>query len=253
MFFTTAIFFAILPLGIATSCTTSGAEEWPANNDFTGAPFLGNTGAFGGAQDVAGCASYCKQDQSCVTKCLALIMQGQCNAVGGSACEDSTGTGSSISNPADDFIKKFRRRAVLDCTGSETCYQYNDGSLLCVDLGTGLYHDDADGNGSLVDGTYTADSGQVQTGTETPADIATKTATTARRASAAPTTALTAADSTRISAAVDTATTAPTRTSASAATQTSAVATSATSNAAIALQQAGPVVGALGLIVGLVL
>ncbi|PBP23978.1 hypothetical protein BUE80_DR005202 [Diplocarpon rosae] len=251
LFAVTAIVLAILPFGMATSCTISGAEEWPTNSDFTGAPFLSNSGAFGGAQDVAGCASYCKQDQSCVTQCLALIMQGQCNAVGGSACDESTGVGSSIPNPADDFIKKSRKRTTLDCTSSETCFQYTDGSLLCVDLGTGLYHDDIDGDGSLVDGTYTAESGQVQTGTETPADTATNTVTASRPTSAVSSAALTA--STKTSAAVDAATTSPTRTSTSLAIKTSAVATSATSNAAIALQQAAPVVGALGLVVGIML
>ncbi|PBP25817.1 hypothetical protein BUE80_DR003316 [Diplocarpon rosae] len=247
----TAIVLAILPFGIATSCAVSGADEWPTNNDFTGAPFLSNSGAFEGAQDVASCASYCKQDQSCVTRCLALIMQGQCNAVGGSACDESTGAGSSIPNPADDFIKKSRKRNTLDCNSSETCFRYTDGSLLCVDLGTGLYHDDTDGNGSLVDGTYTAESGQVQTGTGTPADTATNTVTASRRTSAVSAATLTA--STKSSTAIDAANTSPAITFTSLATETSAVATSATSNAAIALQQAAPVAGALGLVVGFIL
>lgn len=133
------VVLATLPSVLATTCKTSGAKSWPVGNNFAGAPFTSSTSAYGGAQDVAGCASYCKQDQACVTGCLDIIMQGQCNAVGGSACDgldDDAGTGGG-SNLADDFIKKLKARATLDCTSDETCYEYTDGSLLCVDLNTG--------------------------------------------------------------------------------------------------------------------
>ncbi|EKD13599.1 uncharacterized protein L3040_009009 [Drepanopeziza brunnea f. sp. 'multigermtubi'] len=256
----TAIVLAVLPAVWAFTCTTSGAESWPAGNDFSDAPFAASNSAYGGAQDVAGCASYCQQNQACVTGCLDLILQGQCNAVGGSACDDGlddgTGTGGTSSNPVDDLIKRSKvraaRRTTLDCASGETCYEYTDESLLCVDLDTGLYHDDVEGNGSLVDGTYTAAGGQVQTGTGTPAGTATgvAVASSSRRTDVASLTPSSAST-----------TTIPARGSAASSgsvasapvTRASGLVDAASTDSAAVVLQAGGVLGALGLAVGLVL
>ncbi|KAI9053391.1 hypothetical protein LZ554_002350 [Drepanopeziza brunnea f. sp. 'monogermtubi'] len=254
----TAIVLAVLPAVWAFTCMPSGAESWPAGNDFSDAPFAASNSAYGGAQDVAGCASYCQQDQACVTACLDLIMQGQCNAVGGSACDDGlddgTGTGSMSSNPVDDLIKRSKVRAArsttLDCASGETCYEYTDGSLLCVDLDTGLYHDDVEGNGSLVDGTYTAAGGQVQTGTGTPAGTATDVAvaSSSRRTDVA---SLTSSASTTIPARGSAASSSSV--ASAPATRASGLVDAASTDSAAVVFQAGGVLGALGLAVGLVL
>lgn len=237
-----SLMLAALPIALATTCTTSTSKSWPANNDFSSAGFTGG-GAFGGAQDVQGCADFCKQDQDCVTKCLALIMQGQCNAVGGSAC-DKTRKG---------------KRDTLDCTSDETCYQYTDGSLLCLSLKSGLYHDDVGGNGSIADGTYTSPGGQVQTGTGTPANSATAAATSNRsRATSSPAekTSSGGSSSTRPVGAAGTATRTAGGSSILATGSSSETSTApsaaATSNVAEKLE-AGVIIGFLGVAAGLIL
>lgn len=61
----------------------------------------------------------------------------------GSACDDETGTGTGTSDdPSDGLIKlrkrnTFNKRETLDCSSAETCYQYTDDSLLCVNLSDG--------------------------------------------------------------------------------------------------------------------
>jgi hypothetical protein len=37
-----------------------------------------------------------------------------------------------------------RRAGALTCEGNEGCYKYTDGSLLCLNLGTGMYVPDLD-------------------------------------------------------------------------------------------------------------
>ncbi|KAK0109547.1 hypothetical protein ONS95_002233 [Cadophora gregata] len=185
-------------------------------------------------------------------------MAGQCNAVGGSACDDTTGAGTGTGDdPSDGLIKlrkrnTFNKRATLTCSSAETCYQYTDDSLLCVNLSDGSYHDDLGGNGSLKDGTYTSPSGVVQTGTGTPANVATEVATTTTRAGTAignsPAKASADTTATRTSAADSTG-------SDTTATQTSSAAAAAatSSNAAEKIRAGGVALGAFGLAVGLVL
>ncbi|KAH7409036.1 hypothetical protein BKA64DRAFT_742202 [Cadophora sp. MPI-SDFR-AT-0126] len=259
LFSRTAVVLSILDLAAATTCTVSGAKSWPANNDF-GTSFGGGNGGgdiYGGAQSVSDCTNYCQQDQACVTGCLDLIMAGQCNAVGASACDNTnTGTGAS-DDPSDGLIKLRKRntlnkRALLTCSSAETCYQYTDDSLLCVNLSDGSYHDDVGGNGSLKDGTYTSPSGVVQTGTGTPEDSATEAPTTTTRSSSttignSPANATTGTTVTRTSTAGSTA-------SDVTATPTSDIAAAATSSNAVEKIRAGGVaLGALGLAVGFVL
>ncbi|KAG4425986.1 hypothetical protein IFR04_000930 [Cadophora malorum] len=241
-----AVVLALLDFTVATTCTVFS--------------FGGGNGGdiYGGAQSVSDCSNFCQQDQACVTGCLDLIMAGQCNAVGGSACDDETGTGTGASeDPSDGLIKlrkrnTFNKRATLTCSSAETCYQYTDDSLLCVNLSDGSYHDDVGGNGSLKDGTYTSPSRVVQTGTGTPSDVATEAATTTTsRAGTAigysPANATTGTTATRTSDAGSTA-------SGSTATPTSDAAAAATSsNAAEKIRAGGVTLGALGLAVGLLL
>ncbi|KAH7306134.1 hypothetical protein BKA65DRAFT_559979 [Rhexocercosporidium sp. MPI-PUGE-AT-0058] len=265
LFTKTAVVLAILDLAAATTCTVAGAKSWPANNDF-GTNFGGNGGGgggdiYGGAQSVADCAAFCKQDQACVTGCLDLIMAGQCNSVGGSACDGGTDIVTNSDNPSDGLIKlrkrnTFNKRATLTCVSSETCYQYTDDSLLCVDMTDGSYHDDIGGNGSLKDGTYTSPSGAVQTGTGTQADVATTAATTTRRSGTAIGNSPAEVTGTATAAAGTNTRTTSTRTTASSniASQTSAAAAVATSsNAAEMLRAGGVAIGAFGFAVGLVL
>ncbi|KAG4442779.1 hypothetical protein IFR05_001725 [Cadophora sp. M221] len=262
LFTKTAVLLAILDLTAATACTVAGAKSWPSNNDF-GTNFGSGKGGdiYGGAQSVSDCANFCKQDQACVTGCLDLIMAGQCNSVGGSACDDGTDTVTNSDDPSDGLIKlrkrnTFNKRATLDCSSSETCYQYTDDSLLCVDLTDGSYHDDVGGNGSLKDGTYTSPSGVVQTGTGTPSDVATEATTSTRRSGTAIGNSPATETGTATGANTGTATgTTGTRTTAAsnAASQTSAAAAATSSNAADLLRAGGVAIGALGLAIGLVL
>ncbi|KAL6705597.1 hypothetical protein ACN47E_006544 [Coniothyrium glycines] len=60
-----------------------------------------------------------------------------------------------------------KRAEGLNCDVNEGCYKFTDGSLLCLSLGTGLYHDDVGGNGNYYSGVYTGPDGRVQTGTST--------------------------------------------------------------------------------------
>ncbi|KAH9207195.1 hypothetical protein DL95DRAFT_415862 [Leptodontidium sp. 2 PMI_412] len=260
LFTKSAVLLAILDFTAATTCTVAGAKSWPANNDF-GTNFGGGSGGggdvYGGAQSVSDCAAFCKQDQACVTGCLDLIMAGQCNSVGGSACDDGTDIVTNSDDPSDGLIKlrkrnTFNKRATLDCSSSETCYQYTDDSLLCVDMTDGSYHDDVGGNGSLKDGTYTSPSGVVQTGTGTPSNVATKATTTTRYSGTA--IGNSPAEQTGTTTGTTTGSTA-TRTSAASntASQASATAAATSSNAAELLRAGSVAIGAIGLAVGLVL
>ncbi|KAL2068649.1 hypothetical protein VTL71DRAFT_14986 [Oculimacula yallundae] len=251
LFTKSAVALAILDLAAAaTTCTVAGAKAWPAGNNFGTTFGGGGGGIYGGAQSVADCAAFCKQDQACVTGCLDLIMAGQCNAVGGSACDTSS---SGTEDPSDGLIKLRKRitnnkRATLTCSTAETCYQYTDKSLLCINMSDGSYHDDVGGNGSLKDGTYTSPSGVVQTGTGTPADVATVASTTSRRAG----TAIGNSPASATGGASDT-TASRTVAASNTASQTSAAAAATSSSAAELLRAGGVVLGALGLAVGLVL
>jgi hypothetical protein len=61
----------------------------------------------------------------------------------GSACDDDTDTGTGASDDPSDGLIKLRKRntfnkwATLTCSSAETCYQYTDDSLLCVNLSDG--------------------------------------------------------------------------------------------------------------------
>nr|OQO31638.1 hypothetical protein B0A51_00790 [Rachicladosporium sp. CCFEE 5018] len=122
----------------ASSCTAAVALSWSIITD---ASTRGTSGCNGDAG------------------CLAIEGDAACNSqvlISGGTCEKL----------------RVRQTGGLECTVSETCFQYTDGSLLCLDTSTGEYHDDVGGTGSTVSGVYTAPNGQVQTGTGTPSAIA---------------------------------------------------------------------------------
>ncbi len=134
----TALLLAILPFSLAASCTKANALDWPADNN----PFKGAVGAGGGSSSSSSCSAQCGNNAACVTNCLELQAIGQCNSVGGSACDDlNDGTSSSPSNDPSDLIKRGRlgKRVALDCGSGEKCYLYTDGGLLCLDMTTGIY------------------------------------------------------------------------------------------------------------------
>jgi hypothetical protein len=125
----TTVLFAILPFGIATSCTDSNAKAWLANNDFSDVK-PGSSSVGDSLSDV--CANTCGNNSTCITTCLAEDLAGQCAALGCSDDDDS--------DDLDSLIKKsIEPRATMSCTSSESCYTYTDGSLLCLNLSNGVY------------------------------------------------------------------------------------------------------------------
>lgn len=133
----TAIIVVVLPFSLAqSSCTLSNAVSWSS----TGNSSSGSSGSSSSGSSDA-CNLICEGNTICLQQCnsdpcaekyadnppaLAACeeeaQQGECNSVGGSACDGS---------------RKLRSRAAFTCTSSETCYEYMDGSLFCLDESTG--------------------------------------------------------------------------------------------------------------------
>jgi len=149
----------------AGTCTSSGSLSWPPAKDCVTTPKYPTL--------VQTCRACCMNDQPCFTACLK---------AGGLRKRDAIG------EPSHGNIRRrseVERRAVaLNCETNENCYKFTDGSLLCLNLGTGmstvlnpirsrkadvystgLYHDDVGGNGDYYSGKYTDPNGKVQTGT----------------------------------------------------------------------------------------
>jgi hypothetical protein len=155
LFSKTVVLLAILPFSIASSCSESNALAWPSSSDSSDGSFDSSTSsssdsstdsssddssdgsssgasgsgclAFCDANPFTGCADDCAND-SCFAKyytnldalktCQDIGETGECNSVG---CRRS-----------------LKKRATITCTSSETCYLYTDGTLLCLDLDTGM-------------------------------------------------------------------------------------------------------------------
>ncbi|KAF1985020.1 hypothetical protein K402DRAFT_405496 [Aulographum hederae CBS 113979] len=103
------------------------------------------------------CSQQCGSDQDCLTTCLDLAMQGQCNSVG---CGDDTDTSSDGTTDDGDLIKKRKqarslRKRDYECGDDETCYinPAND-ILFCLDDSTGDYNDAYGGTGNVNTGVY---------------------------------------------------------------------------------------------------
>ncbi|KAH6642050.1 hypothetical protein C7974DRAFT_372045 [Boeremia exigua] len=152
----TSLLALVLPVlaSAAGTCTSSGSIAWPPVGD------CATPGKFDTA--VQNCRACCMNDQPCFTTCLKAA------GIGRRSTADETFSG---------FVPDARglgRRAVdLTCDVNEGCYKFTDGSLLCLSLGTGKYHDDVGGNGDYYSGVYTGPDGKVQTGTSTATATAT--------------------------------------------------------------------------------
>jgi len=198
--------------------------------------------------------------KSCINELIMLSKQSYCLQ----KCLYLAGLG-----PDNVETRALVARVTLTCTSKETCYKYTDGSFLCLDPDTGSYfypptlntnqklitltigsyHDDVGGVGDVNTGAYskngnggavgaggadgTEDVGSEETGAGT-----TKLKTSTRAGSAATTSAARSASS-------------PTTTPSSAATGT-AVAGAAPTGGTGRLCASG-IIGAVGLVVGLIL
>jgi len=114
-----ALFLAV-SASAAGTCTSSDALSWPPVVDC----------AVPGKFDtiVQNCRACCMNDQPCFTACLKAGGLGRRSP----ASEMSLGV--------VPEARGLRKRAVdLTCAVNEGCYQFTDGSLLCLSLGTGVY------------------------------------------------------------------------------------------------------------------
>ncbi|KAJ8119097.1 hypothetical protein OPT61_g67 [Boeremia exigua] len=220
--FSLALFLSGLASAAGT-CTKSGSLSWPPVGD------CATPGKFDTI--VQNCRACCMNDAPCFQSCLK---------AGGLA---RRGAASETSLGVIPEVRGLEKRIDLTCAVNEGCYQFTDGSLLCLSLGTGLYHDDVGGNGDYYSGEYTGPDGKVQTGTSTA------TATESIRSSS-PT-----AQGTRSTTVVQTTSAAPASVSASsAAAPANPSSSSAAAPAMAGLDHRGSVkAGLLGLLVGLAL
>lgn len=104
----------------ATTCTSSGALSWPPVGDCS-TPSKFDT-------IVETCRACCLNDADCFQACLKAAGLGTRDAMGPSdlgAIPNTRG----LSGRAD----------TLSCDVNEGCYQFTDGSLLCLNLGTGTF------------------------------------------------------------------------------------------------------------------
>ncbi|KAF2128249.1 hypothetical protein P153DRAFT_432605 [Dothidotthia symphoricarpi CBS 119687] len=130
------------------TCTSSGSLSWPPVGDCSITPKYDTT--------IQNCRACSMNDADAFQACLK---------ASGLRKRDTT---------SEHFFgailrkKELKSRVVaLSCEVHEGCYKFTDGSLLCLNLGTGLYHDDVGGNGDYYSGEYTGPDGKVQTGTST--------------------------------------------------------------------------------------
>ncbi|KAF2669429.1 hypothetical protein BT63DRAFT_455413 [Microthyrium microscopicum] len=208
----------------AGTCSSSGSMSWPPVGDCATPSRFDTT--------VQTCRACCMNDADCFSRCLK---------AGGLARRDTIG--------AQFFgaIKEKRnaelvRRATLTCVTNEGCYKFTDGSLLCLNLGTGDYHDDVGGNGNYYSGVYTSPDGKTQTGTSS----ATSTGGNKASSSVAKSSATGSGTSSKASGAAASVTSI-------AGSAASSAAASATSNAGSEALRVGANVGLVGLVAGLIL
>jgi hypothetical protein len=130
LFKRTVIWLAILPFGLATDCTSSNAISWPTSDD----PSSSNSNSGSSSDDP--CSEVCGNDLTCLQVCLGIAAEGECNSI---ALIDGSDCVSSGDDDPDDLIKRrMKARTTLSCTSSESCFMYTDGSLLCINIDTGM-------------------------------------------------------------------------------------------------------------------
>lgn len=236
----------LVPVTVASSCKASSALSWPP------AYTPGGGGGSGGGSCkpasptgsiVDACADCCGNDQDCLQACLKAAGLGR------------RGVEAEVVGRDGGSTPGLHARADLQCSDSEECYKYTDGSLLCLDLTTGMqtpsgspmargrvrtadndpgtYHDDVGGTGDYNTGVYTAPNGVVQTGTSAPESTQSRAATSAEETSASATRTSSGATSSGVTS------------------TGSGAATTGTNSAGSKKLQVGAVLGAIGLVAGL--
>jgi hypothetical protein len=112
----TLTILAILPYAFAAgTCASSGSLSWPPVGECN-VPNKYPTA-------VQTCRACCLNDQPCFTACLK-----------------AAGIGARDTAQGETEAREVAGRAVaLTCATNEGCYRYTDGSLLCLNLGTGMY------------------------------------------------------------------------------------------------------------------
>ncbi|TGO69806.1 hypothetical protein BELL_0754g00030 [Botrytis elliptica] len=228
---------AFASLAASTTCTTSNAISWAESGSTTG----GTTNGSSGTSSSDPCAEYANNPKA-LQVCYEMQSQGECNAVGGSAC------GGDDDDDDDDLIR--RTRETLSCYSDETCYEYTDGSLFCLNEETGEYADDVGGSGNVYTGVYTGPDGS-QTTVEGASATATTSSNTRSSSSSA-----TDSD-TRTTSSAATATSSPSSSGsrpvgATGSVTSSTTATAPTANSGIGKVRPGFAMGVLGLIVALI-
>ncbi|TGO14440.1 hypothetical protein BTUL_0053g00390 [Botrytis tulipae] len=224
------VLFVVLPFSLAasTTCTTSNAISWAESGSTTGGTTNGSSGT---SSDP--CAEYANNPKA-LQVCYEMQSQGECNAVGGSAC------GGDDDDGEEELI--LRTRDTLSCYNDETCYEYTDGSLFCLNEETGEYADDVEGTGNVYTGVYTAPDGS-----QTTVEGASATLSNTRTSSSS------ATDSeTRTTSTAAAATSSPSSSSSRLVGATESVTSSASSAAPTANGGVGSAMGVLGLIVALI-
>ncbi|KAF7855379.1 hypothetical protein EAF04_010122 [Stromatinia cepivora] len=245
--FTTAVLLAVLPFSIASStCTTSNALSWAGGSSTTS----GSSGiSSSDCSIICGTDAFCLQecnsdpcaeqfgnDSQALQACYDAEQQGSCNILGGSACETKK----------KKKKKKKRTRDTLSCSSSETCYEYIDGSLFCLNKATGDYVDDIGGFGNVNTGEYTGPDGS-----QTTVSSAGATSSTTRSSSSSTATTSDTRTTTRV--ATSSSSSSVTRaTATSASSSSSARAAAQTANSGVGKVNAGPVIGVMGLMAALI-
>jgi len=133
-------------------------------------------------------------------------------------------------------IDTRRKRADFECSSSQTCYKEANGNLFCLNESSGEYDDIEGGHGNVKTDEYTSAADVVRTSTS----AATRTST-AVGANASSSSSRAGANA------------ATTNAAGTSATGAAASTPSATGNAAVEKMHANVVVGAMGLVLGLVL
>jgi hypothetical protein len=106
----------------AGTCTSSGSKSWPPVGDCSASSATRYPTA------VQICRACCLNDGDCFQKCAKTAGIGKRETAG------------DLFFGAIREKRELASRAVdLSCTGNEDCYKFTDGSLLCLDLGTGKF------------------------------------------------------------------------------------------------------------------
>jgi hypothetical protein len=111
---------SLLPFAAASgTCTSSGSLSWPPVGDCSLPPKFETS--------VQNCRACCMNDASCFQVCLKSSGLRKRDTLGEPFFGD-------ISEK-----RELRSRVVaLSCAVNEGCYKFTDGSLLCLNLGTGM-------------------------------------------------------------------------------------------------------------------